>query len=877
MSTQHVLNPGMNRWVRLSVLCLTPLTGLIFALITSRPAAADSNPCTDPALGAASIQSTLQLQVRGVDWPTFSSITRITIPYKWRGTIGLLGNKAEQSSSLRCFLPLGHEDYRPAPPQIILDPATYNAPANVKIIDTVTETEGPNSPQSWLAGLWSVNMKYRNFQVSFLPPKISKVAGHGSWTAIVDSPDLSIQDPSLRPNADDGHGKITWWFRPGKNQPSSFDMAFRDKWPVRMNLSMQRWPMRWISDALWAIGDGVLVYAITLWMAWRHWRLRRDNNEQRKLSLSVILISSLGIAYYLIYVIDDYLWYYNKSDVLWKRENLALLAVATILFTTGFGDRWRVGAWICYPVTIAGGFIARLLPWPSANLAELIALTVPLLLAMTFTAAGAALWISRMWPFGDKTKEGCLRKWEDTPFRSRRIITLVFVMLGASVLVLGQGTGGAYDDWVHRHWWGHGTGAFPWVAWNILQETHWWISDGLQWILYFVIATGTFAVLRAMSTSARGVFFSANTTRGDLAVLTMVFGGWFVGTWGFYDDISIPAPFMVAVIFLGGCALTRRLSRLDKDAAVTGVTDPPASHSLLVTYRNALLTAAEDASKTQTRKQVRRISAPAPPAGRQSGGELNPPRTVISLDPAPSASLLRRKQSYSPPELILQKAVDPGATALALGPAETWWDNGIAAVRAGALLTVVPVAFDVYTFWRTGELSPLAYATGLLDTLGIVAAQLVSWLAGLFTFGVLLPYLRGMRSPIKGTIFGAIVLAAATTDAAIRHIFGAAPYRTFLADGLIAIALFATLGLILDFRTLQVYHRGYGLIGTLYQISTVRIAVTYATTLLIVAIGVWQNVYLANQTAQERAQNTSNIAQYVNGQAGTGAPASGGH
>jgi hypothetical protein len=83
--------------------------------------------------------------------------------------------------------------------------------------------------------------------------------------------------------------------------------------------------------------------------------------------------------------------------------------------------------------------------------------------------------------------------------------------------------------------------------------------------------------------------------------------------------------------------------------------------------------------------------------------------------------------------------------------------------------------------------------------------------------------------------------------------------------------------LILDFRTLQVYHRGYGLIGTLYQISTVRIAVTYATTLLIVAIGVWQNVYLANQTAQERAQNTSNIAQYVNGQAGMGAPASAGH
>src|SRR5207248_10821508 len=106
-----------------------------------------------------------------------------------------------------------------------------------------------------------------------------------------------------------------------------------------------------------------------------------------------------------------------------------------------------------------------------------------------------------------------------------------------------------------------------------------------------------------MNTSARGVFFKASTTRGDLAVLTMVFGGWFVGTWGFYADISIPAPFMVAVICLGGCALTRRLSRLDEQAAVTGVPDPPAASSLLVTYRNALFAAAEYASNTQTRTQ----------------------------------------------------------------------------------------------------------------------------------------------------------------------------------------------------------------------------------------------------------------------------------
>ena len=101
------------------------------------------------------------------------------------------------------------------------------------------------------------------------------------------------------------------------------------------------------------------------------------------------VLQKIGPEIDVIYVIDDYLWDRHRSDVLWKRENLVLLAVATILFITGFGSRWRVGVWICFPVAIAGSFIANLLPWPSANLAELIALTVPLLLAMTFTAVAA--------------------------------------------------------------------------------------------------------------------------------------------------------------------------------------------------------------------------------------------------------------------------------------------------------------------------------------------------------------------------------------------------------------------------------------------------------------------------------------------------------
>ena len=54
-----------------------------------------------------------------------------------------------------------------------------------------------------------------------------------------------------------------------------------------------------------------------------------------------------------------------------------------------------------------------------------------------------------------------------------------------------------------------------------------------------------------------------------------------------------------------------------------------------------------------------------------------------------------------------------------------------------------------------------------------------------------------------------------------------------------------------------------GLISNIYRLGAVRVAVTYATTLIIVGVGVWQTVYLTGQSAQERAQNIANTAQYV--------------
>jgi hypothetical protein len=146
---------------------------------------------------------------------------------------------------------------------------------------------------------------------------------------------------------------------------------------------------------------------------------------------------------------------------------------------------------------------------------------------------------------------------------------------------------------------------------------------------------------------------------------------------------------------------------------------PSECTSLLVTHRASLFAAAERAA---TAALARKQGVAGPAAGSEPGsrtpdpalgGQLAPRQQAIQLEPAEQSpqrrweQWIRRRRPAEPAELVLPEAVDAGATALALEPANTWWDNGKQAVRAGALLTVVPLGFYLYIAWRNGALAPL--------------------------------------------------------------------------------------------------------------------------------------------------------------------------
>lgn len=849
------------------------------AAVTGFPAAVAGHPCPYSLPSGVSVHSTLQVVVNGVDSPSMTSTTEIDVPASWPGTGGLFADGEEQGRSLACFLPIDQYDYQVEPPAISVIAATSAHLALVHIANTVTVTDVPESGwlcgaqwQCWHAGLWNIQKNSAGYAVAFSPAPGTRLPQSLSWTVTLEAQALNVLKPAPRPLTDDGQGTLTWSFPPTRLEPPSITASLDSSWPVRVNLASDRWWPRWLSDSSWTTGDGLVLDAIVILTCLRLRRRWREDPERRRLADALTFIALLSALCYAWYIGDDYLWHNGKIfgfrpdfNAIWELENTLLVAVSMLYFifalsVSRVSARLNLLHWVPFAViTSVAAAVAVSAPPADPGVPGLWVEMIPLLWAITLSSAGTLLWVRHIWPFR-RAKGQCRPGAQDgaPPRRIALIIVLVLGMPVVSLLVLGQSAASSYYYWEHSDWWRQSAGgAFGWVASDLLNDSHWWIGDGIQWSFYFALLAGVFALLRAMGDDARDVFLAPCRggepgERGVLWIVASLAGCLFVGTWGYYDGFSIPLPFIVTLAGLRGWGLTRKLSDLDCSSSVVSDPEAQALHSAasvskLVKYRKDLLAAAKAAS---TDPAANPGAAAQPPAGLPPKPMPSALTTEIPLEGSPSS------------KLKLEWPVDPGATALALGPADTWWANGTAAVRSGAYLAIGPIGFDIFIAWNSGSLSLRNFPFGLQDTVGYGASVALAWITGLFLFGVLVPYLRGMRTPLKGVAFGLIALLAYAADAGVRHVLGVAPYPTWIVDGLMAVALFATTGLFLDFRTLRNYEE-QPLLGTIYRLGGVRVAVTSVTAVVVVGISLWQAIYLTDQTTQQRAQNFSNAAQYT--------------
>lgn len=110
--------------------------------------------------------------------------------------------------------------------------------------------------------------------------------------------------------------------------------------------------------------------------------------------------------------------------------------------------------------------------------------------------------------------------------------------------------------------------------------------------------------------------------------------------------------------------------------------------------------------------------------------------------------------------------VTPVDMALALGPGRTPWDNAKKGVQIAALAGIPAVGLDLWLLWHTRP--PGQTGMAILDWIGMVAWEIVTWLAAGALLGLLWQRLRFARGIGKAlplvTAYAAAQLAAYATD-----------------------------------------------------------------------------------------------------------------
>jgi hypothetical protein len=117
--------------------------------------------------------------------------------------------------------------------------------------------------------------------------------------------------------------------------------------------------------------------------------------------------------------------------------------------------------------------------------------------------------------------------------------------------------------------------------------------------------------------------------------------------------------------------------------------------------------------------------------------------------------------------------------------------------------------------------------------------------------------------------------AAFAADALLRYAIGGSQYPTVITDGLLSIGVFAILGILLDFRAMNVHVGDYKLMMSVYRLGTVRVAVTFTTALVVASVGIWQQIYIVDQATEQRVQGGVQTVQYIDSVAGTSARTAG--
>lgn len=214
----------------------------------------------------------------------------------------------------------------------------------------------------------------------------------------------------------------------------------------------------------------------------------------------------------------------------------------------------------------------------------------------------------------------------------------------------------------------------------------------------------------------------------------------------------------------------------------------------------------------------------------ESGSRLSKPDSPYEIDVPVT---LRMRRGWTPPRL-----------ALAFGPEQDWWGNGVRAVLLGGCIAALPFAFAVGSlFAARGDIELSTGAPiGILNLGQAMLYEAAFWLVAAFALGAFFTRLPGWLGVMKGA---SLWLFFAVPNVVATWLLPGRP-TDWVFRALELLLFLAVTGVALDWWTLKKEKIDTRQLSDHYQIKDVRVLLGYLSPVVLTIIGLLLQIQSGN-------------------------------
>ncbi|MEU5315455.1 DUF6185 family protein [Streptomyces sp. NPDC021056] len=828
---------------------VTAVMGVVLCSGPARAADAGDPACLSSGLADAKVSTSIQLLH---DDRTFTKvITKLTVdvPADWAYAPVLLlsGDSPLHTTAMACLTrqgpgwqdPLRWWEWRPGLPEVTVEKGgrvhvVYEAHAWIGQYDKNLDM-----------GIWRLRAGTDTWSVTLRPPPALSGA---RWDEVTVDPGVpGVESAQPWPTAEEDGSRLVW--RLGnrvKSAPSALTVVVRPSWQRLWSAQNERLTAQglgWIGGLL----STVAMSALLLWAVARY-RPRRRTPDPVLRNLARWAV--IAVALFVLTYTDDLIHEYDVRRSAWWFEDALLrghlFALATAALLLAFAKPpwrvWAVGALLAIPpaVTMSLPKTFDLYQWwddqPMTSDLALAAETTASCCLMALTVLGFVAVAWRLGVDGELIPKSGRGVPPGGPPRDRELrLRIVVPAVVAWTAVVGL----CYALTEERNWqrasWlsdrgdpSYGTEHRNDFVW----ESMWSVSNGQEWILansWILTGIAMLAVLRTRRSPTHpplddpadrllllaffpvAVSISEDRLASSLAEILWI-------------PVYMLALYAAVAAFRGRAVLEQGFE--DSRWPLATAADAIARRRLMKDSRVYRETHAE------LRRLDQGMFGDEPPERQTLEGKLDGLHDWPTGGPLPFPDRLPTRVSV----------VD---AALALGPRDNWWDNGVRGARWALVPGLLAAVLSTWAEFVRGE----AWRDTLLDLFGLPSMALgivywaSTWIGGGFFLGALWRVLPGRRGAVK-----AIPVALAfAVPLALDAVFG-----WFTQEGAANLALHAVTmllvltvtGIALDLDTFRGERRYWqsrlGLLLSIYQMRYYSLQVAYLIGQVIAVITIWQ-------------------------------------